>query len=471
MALTNYVNWYVRAGGNAANGGGWDSTISGAGTNYCDQDSHQLSLSDLATPGMGSTTLTSSTGGFTSAMIGNCIRISSGTNFTAGYYFVVGYSNSNTVTLDRTPTGVLAGSSGVGRLGGAFATIGSLANGGNATQPSITSPLAAGHTVNIRGAGSDNPGVADYTQTGYYTYASGNTTSGRISFKGYNGRPLISCNGLCFYNTAVIFVSGLNFKLTAANSPTAGIINGTSSSITCHNCQFDQNGNDIYGIVNGSAIKCTFLNSGSTSSGSYYAVSMGSYGNLVSGCYIEKWRGGGVLLNQMGTVHGNIINGTIGIGVSVTTTGGVTYGHNITSNTIYNNSSDGIKVSATTGLCACHILSNIIYKNAGYGINLTPTPTATNDLIFLVPPDYNCVSTNTSGNYNNLSAGTNDFTLDPQIDNFTTSFTPGFSCWGKGFPQTFINQSAGSYPNVGAVQARPKNAHWDTFATRSRRIF
>ena len=86
MAILATTNWYVRAGGLETNGGGYDSTIAGATTNYADQDAPQLSLTDLATSGAGSTTLTSVTGGFTSAMIGNCIRIASGTNFQTGYY-------------------------------------------------------------------------------------------------------------------------------------------------------------------------------------------------------------------------------------------------------------------------------------------------------------------------------------------------------------------------------------------------
>ena len=40
---------------------------------------------------------------FTALMIGNAIQIASGTGFTAGWYFVTGFTSATTVTLDRQP--------------------------------------------------------------------------------------------------------------------------------------------------------------------------------------------------------------------------------------------------------------------------------------------------------------------------------------------------------------------------------
>ena len=116
MAINATAQWRIRQDGANDNGGGYDPEISGAGTDYTDQSTPALSPTDLATTGA-VTTLTSATGGFTAAMIGNCIRISSGTNFDTGYYFITGYTDTNTVTLDRTPSSGGAGSSGVGKLG------------------------------------------------------------------------------------------------------------------------------------------------------------------------------------------------------------------------------------------------------------------------------------------------------------------------------------------------------------------
>ena len=117
MAFSSGAVWEYQTGGNQNYGGGFDSTISGAGTDYSQQVTAALALSDLACT-TGTSTLTSANGGFTSAMVGNAINIVSGTNFTAGFYFITGYTNGNTVTLDRSPVGGSSGSSGVGNVGG-----------------------------------------------------------------------------------------------------------------------------------------------------------------------------------------------------------------------------------------------------------------------------------------------------------------------------------------------------------------
>lgn len=116
--LSQYTVWEVRTSGASTNGGGFNSSQTNAGTDYSQQDSAQLSLTDLAMT-TGGTTLTSSIGGFTAAMVGNIIQISSGTNFTAGFYEITAYTDTNTVTLDRDATNGSNGSSGVGAIGGA----------------------------------------------------------------------------------------------------------------------------------------------------------------------------------------------------------------------------------------------------------------------------------------------------------------------------------------------------------------
>lgn len=101
MAIQSTAIWEVRPSGDANNGAGWDSGISGAGTDYSQQDAAQLTLTDGACL-TASTTLTSATGGFTSAMVGNALYISSGTNALTAHFFITGYTDTNTVTIDRT---------------------------------------------------------------------------------------------------------------------------------------------------------------------------------------------------------------------------------------------------------------------------------------------------------------------------------------------------------------------------------
>src|SRR3990167_5402390 len=211
MALNATVVWRIRVSGDQLNGGAYDAAVSGAGTDYSQQDAAQLSLTDGACTST-TTTFTSATGGFTADMIGNMLAISAGTNALKQHFMITGHTDTNTVTLDRTPTTGGDASSVTFRVGGAKANLKDMSNGGSVTAPTVTQTagLAAGHVIYVQGAGSDTPSSADYTQVGYAQYAAGNSTAGPITFIGENGRPFNSCNGLTMYNT--VFVVIRNFK-------------------------------------------------------------------------------------------------------------------------------------------------------------------------------------------------------------------------------------------------------------------
>src|SRR3954462_191554 len=103
MALPVASVWEIRTGGSDSNGGGWNNRTPGTSVDYSQQDSAQLTLTDLAAAST-STTLTSATGGFTAAMVGSILQIASGTNAVVGFYEITVYTSSTQVTLDRTPT-------------------------------------------------------------------------------------------------------------------------------------------------------------------------------------------------------------------------------------------------------------------------------------------------------------------------------------------------------------------------------
>ena len=125
MALSADVVWEVRTDGDDNNGGGFNSASSG--TDYSQQAAAQLTVTDAATSAVGSTTLTSATGGFTAAMVGNVVHLYGGTNLTAGWYEITGYTDGNTVTLDRAPDDGVGGVSGATcKVGGALASPGGL---------------------------------------------------------------------------------------------------------------------------------------------------------------------------------------------------------------------------------------------------------------------------------------------------------------------------------------------------------
>ncbi len=120
MALHADTVAEMRTGGSNLIGGGFYDRNPGTSVDYSQQTAAQLSLTDLAMV-TGGTTLTSAAGGFTAAMAGNLIYIASGTNFTAGWYEVTAYTDTNTVTLDVDATNGSNASSGVGKVGGCLA--------------------------------------------------------------------------------------------------------------------------------------------------------------------------------------------------------------------------------------------------------------------------------------------------------------------------------------------------------------
>jgi len=119
MTIHAGTQWEVRTTGNDTNGGGFSPTIASAGTDFSQQDTAQLTITDGVCTG--NTTLTSATGGFTSAMIGNVVYMSSGPTWRT----ISAVTNTNTVTL----AGNGPNASGMTcNVGGCLATPGCLSN-------------------------------------------------------------------------------------------------------------------------------------------------------------------------------------------------------------------------------------------------------------------------------------------------------------------------------------------------------
>lgn len=469
MAIQATTNWYVRAGGNQLNGGGYDSGISGATTNYCDQDAAQLSLTDLTTTGAGVTTITSVTGGFTSAMVGNCIRISAGTNFQTGYYFIITYTDTNNIIVDRTPTSGGAGVAGTGRIGGATDHIKTYANGGGGTQPTLPTPLVAGNTINIRGAGLDDPTTVDYDWSGgsgYWQFPAGTSGAGRIKFVGYNGRPLIAYCGLVIYTTNYISISNLKGKVTVSSFNTHGFSSACSYA-NISNCIIDQNGLDVslFNMIYGSLQDCELRNTGATTIGTSNGVQFGANTSIINGCYIHNLRGVGInaSANNGGTIVNNIIANCKSDSILVN--GNVLVPAVILGNTIDNGGGHGINFTTADAIATTVCMNNIIsnHSTAGkYGINCNVGTTAVNDRAKTLM-NYNNLFGN-NGTYNNVSAGANDTALDPQYVNAAgANWAVGTNMKAIAVPSAFRGSSTTSYLDEGAVQRQDAGGGGTTY--------
>lgn len=403
MAISAATVWRVRIGGDNANGGGYDATISGATTDYSEQDAAQLSASDLATSGI-SSTVTSAAGGFTAAMIGNALKIASGTNFTAGTYFIVTVTNTNTAVLDRNcSTGV--GASGVAKVGGAHASI---------TQPN-TSGAVAGNVVMIRGQGSNDPADIDYANVSI-------TAGGNLTYVGYNGRPKISHGGRGFYLLANVVIKNL-FLVQVAGTNT-----GTSDAALCGsgtgsnflmaiNCVFDTGGFDVQSIFNANAYQCTFMNSGPQTVGVRYAINNSGASGILN-CIIKDQRyRGALIVGGRSAVQGCIFQNNLDAGLAVSALNQTSYASAapISGNTFYGNGSHGLFLSDAYPV----IFGNLFSDNVGYGIFQSGTDGAASaQRIFL-----NNFHNNTSG-VSNFTLSSDTTTLNPAYFNAPTDLTP-----------------------------------------------
>ena len=213
MALSANTVWEVRTDGSDTNGGGF---VTGAsGTDYSQQAAAQLSVSDAACTG--NTTVTSATGGFTDAMIGNIIYLSSGPS----WYQITARTDTNTITIDRNgpnATGMTA------NVGGALGS-----PGGLGLVLSTASVGVSGQTAHMK--------VGTYTLTS----TTANISGGRLSHTsanfyrliGYNATreddgtpPVIDCAALTAF-TAVTFGAAGNASSEIRNIKVDGNDNAT----------------------------------------------------------------------------------------------------------------------------------------------------------------------------------------------------------------------------------------------------
>ena len=464
MATNSTAQYYVHPSGNDTNGGGFDSGISGAGTNYADQDTAQLALTGL-TCAQNGTQLTATNGTFNSSHVGNAIQITAGTNFLLDIYWVTGYDATNGayVTLDRTPCTAGAGSAGTGNLGGALATLKCLSNGGSGlpSNPLNTkTQIVAGNIINVKGSGSLDPSISspDYDfSAGYWQFPNGTSTK-PIQFIGYNGRPCVKFSGLLFYTMTGVILT--HFKWFAASPPVYtvyGVAYGgaISAATLCTDSIFDQNGQDctMWGASN--LYNCEFRNSGSTTTGTRMSILSNAFPLVIIGCYIHSQRfnaidSGSGTTGEFTLISCNLIVNNKGAGLILQSS--QSYGVTVLNNTIDGNTGDGIKIASNNTCASPTILNNILSNNGGYGIDATVGSTS---LFAALPIDYNCFYNNTSGARNGINAGPHDQTnVNPQYANSASgNYAVGnASLQGVGFPGTLSGSGSTGYLTPGAIQ-------------------
>lgn len=207
MALSSTIVWEVRAGGDVDNGGGFKTGASGA--DYSQQDSAQESYTTLATSGVGVTTVTCGGGDtFDADIVGNLIRLVSGTNATAGWYEVTARNSATEIVIDSAPDDGGGGlASGVGNMGGAVFLSDTL----------LDNTALPGHLFYVKAD-------AIHTMIEGISLTNDGSTSDPITLEGYNttrgdeptgdNRPLIACGANAFSPDDYFHIKNLRFTIS-----------------------------------------------------------------------------------------------------------------------------------------------------------------------------------------------------------------------------------------------------------------
>lgn len=418
MALHADTIYEVRESGNNNNGGGFYNRNPGTSVDYSQQDSPQLAPADLATPGAASTTLTSAAGGFTAAMVGNIIQILSGANFTAGFYEITVRTDTNTVTLDRSPTPGGAGSGGVGNVGGALAN----------WWTHFNTFVIPGNKLYVKNGSYALSGATNLTDAG--------TAALPITVEGYNSsrgdaptdedRPLLQCGSNSYAHGNYHFVKHIRFK-TAHNN---GIQVGQSCLVL--NCRADGTNTRGFNALQNftSFIDCEARCTG----GNAFMIAAGKTDIVFWGCLAYS--------SSVGIyMYGDRLSAIFCVIHDCTFCIRLDGNENVlANNTIYNGTGAGVRVgAASTGN---RILNNIA-SDCDTGIIQITAEKKSNYL------DYNNYYNNNAADVTNLTKGPhatayNPLFVRPAAHPRDFSLQAGSQCIGAGFAIRLLGWSSSS---------------------------
>jgi len=454
--LSDSTVWEVRTAGTDTNGGGFVTGSSGtdmsqfnnknaASCTQCQSATVNISTTDAVTNG--TTTITSATANFSSAIVGNIIYVTGGTgSITAAWYQVTTFTNATTILVDRS-TGLTTGTGATMNIGGALATV-------NQAVTNMTS-ASPGMTAYVKG------GTA-YTRTTTMTLAqTALKFIGYTTTRGDNGQATITTatnNTSLFTYAGTSEIQFQNFIFSStAGTPGSGFINTNASytmSLSFINCQFTGLANGIT-APSGSGVEFyplylqnCYLNANTT--GITIASGTNSFVITDSTQFAANTNG---INSSSGTnffvLRNSIFYNQSSRGVLITSANATVIVQN---SAFVGNTSDGLGMtSGSTATVQVSVINTIFDSNGGYGINFATAP-------FLPFLEFNAPRNNTSGSYNNV-ASTNDISItaspfvSPSGNNFALNNTAsaGAALRGAGFPGTLQAGGSGTI-DVGPIQ-------------------
>ena len=405
MAIPAAAVWEVRPTvGSDTNGGGF---VTGAsGTDFSQQDAANSGASNKSTTdavGIGTTTVTSATANFTSAIVGNIIYLD------GGWYEVVTFTNSTTIVVDRsTPTGTGLAMN----IGGALATIAQAntnavaqnnvyvkATGTYTVTTALVLALVNGTAFNFIGYSSTRGDVGQVIWT--------TATSSIHLIEAGSGNP----TGYCFQN----------FIFTNTASSTPGDCFHASSSTAkmwrLRNCIIG--GGFNVGVNGNYSVDYNFESIVLESCEVKNCVSHGIFNTGVTvllGCTVFGNGGDGVRQNPASGFNCSLfavccaIKSNTGNGFYYTGTDSISLPVLINCDVI-SNGGDGVNQQDTGAPGGLVVWNSILDSNTGYAVNWALSA----NFVGLLGLLDNFLRNNTAGNYNNCSGDPSDIigTADP----------------------------------------------------------
>lgn len=358
-----------------------------------------------------STTFTSASATFNATVVGNHLRLASGTNGTTGYYRITGYTDANTITLDRNCS-TAAMTNGAWKIGGAAATVGRLANG-NATGDK---PVNANY-VYFRGSGSNSPSSADYSISGssHWTATQGDARgTGKVRYYGEYGYPLILSTATLVNGAQGCHFENIWFKCNTSPSLNNNAFISTGEGCSFFNCKIDGNNQNARILLVGArnVVAFCWITQNTTATptagtAGWSLVRVENTTTVIICCLIENARENGIGTQQSVQVINCLIRGCTNDGISNSNNGTpecfLVYG-----NVITNNAGNGINFTGTNMGIYAQIANNVITDHTGAsksGLAITAgSPDSARGIV-----NYNAFFNNTA-NYSVISAGANDRT-------------------------------------------------------------
>lgn len=421
MAISASAVWEVRTTGSDANGG----LFAGGGIDYSQQDAPALSLTDVATNG--TTTVTSATGGFGSAHIGN------GINIGGTIRQITAVASTNSITIDAAMT-TAAGQ--LGKVGGALGSPG----------------MAAGFMTS---------GNAIWIRTGTYniTTATLNVAGGCISLsQGTSGGIGTTLSSIRGYGATRGDGIRPTLKLAAAVA-SAKILNANGSMMLFRDLIVDGNGQaSSFGFATDSssgrqlillhrvaAVNCSIGIQGVNGRFSYCEAIACTEGISVNNGTFFRCEAHGCTTG-FGTNGGTVVQclswGNSGHGFYAGNTGFALY-----QCTAANNGGGGFQLTGGGPFRGVALVDSVAYGNAGGDVVFE----GGRDGIIAHRTAYGTASWSATQHEADIAMSATPF-VDAAAGNLSLNGTSGGGARARGQSIAFPGIATTSYPDIGAVQ-------------------